>query len=308
MHTKSNQLIKFDDFYEMLSDDIRLDAYQKAIEKTVKQGDVVIDLGAGTGILGIMALKAGASKVYMIENSDAIDLAKAVVAHNGFSDQVIFMNQSSLDANIEEKADVIVSETLGNFGIDENTLTFSIDARNRFLKAGGRMIPERIDMMLTPVESKANFEKLAFWKNIHGIDFTPAYHIFSGKMMVALINPEEYLAKPIPFAHIDFYTISQPTIFNKTYHAINKAGTIYGFAGWFEVTLIDGVTISTSPLAPATHWKQAFFPINEAIKVIEKDLLEISMMVGASEGELDSTFIKYEYRCTQRTRVADIQK
>jgi len=308
MHTKNTQLIKFDDFYEMLSDEIRLDAYQKAIEKTVKQGDVVIDLGAGTGILGIMALKAGASKVYMIENSDAIELAKAVVAHNGFSDQVVFMNQSSLDANIEEKADVIVSETLGNFGIDENTLTFIIDGRNRFLKAGGKMIPESINMMLTPVESKANFEKLEFWKNIHGVDFTPAYHIFSGKMMVTLIDPEEYLAKPISFAHIDFYNIDERTIFNKTYHAINKAGTIYGFAGWFEVTLIDGVKISTSPSDPATHWKQAFFPINKPIKVIGKDLLEISMMVGASESELDSTFIKYEYRCSQRTRVADIQK
>ena len=126
--------------------------------------------------------------------------------------------------------------------------------------------------------------------------------------MVALINHEEYLAKPVSFAHIDFYNIEQPMVFNKTYHAINKAGIIYGFAGWFEVTLIDGVIISTSPSEPPTHWKQAFFPIKEAINVIEKDLLEISMMVGASEGELDSTFIKYEYRCTQRTRIADIQK
>ncbi|MGL1887132.1 MAG: 50S ribosomal protein L11 methyltransferase [Reichenbachiella sp.] len=302
-----DQLIKFDDFYGMLSDKVRTDAYKSAIEATVKPGDIVIDLGAGTGILGIMALQAGAATVYMIEKSDAIELAKAVVHQNGFSDQVVFINNSSLEATINEKADVIISETLGNFGLDENTLEFIIDARDRFLKPNGKLIPENISLKLTPVESKSNFDKLEFWKDIHGIDFSPAYHIFSSKMMVTDIKPEEYLAIPIEFAHIDFYDIDKPIIFNKTYHAINREGSILGFAGWFEATLIDGVKISTSPEDLPTHWKQAFFPIQEAIPVVEKDLLEISMIIGALEDQSDNTSIKYEYRCTQRTRTTSTE-
>jgi protein arginine N-methyltransferase 1 len=302
MENEAGQLIKFDDFYNMLSDQVRSDAYKQAIEKVVKEGDVVLDLGAGTGILGLFALLAGASKVYMVEKSDSIELAKAVVAQNGFTDKVVFINKNSIDATIDEKVDVIISETLGNFGLDENTLEFIIDARDRFLKPNGKLIPENISLKLTPVESKANFDKLEFWKNISGVDFSPAYHIFSKKMMVTNIREEEYLAKPVEFAHIDFYEIDKPAIFNKSFHAIDKKGTIYGFAGWFEVMLVEGITISTSPTAPSTHWKQAFFPITAPIHVIEKDLLEISMMIGALEDNSDNTAIKYEYRCTQRTR------
>jgi len=299
----SQQLIKFDDFYSMLSDDVRMDSYHKAINTVVKKGDVVVDLGAGTGILGLFALKAGASKVYMIEKSDAIELAKVVVEQNGYSDKVVFINKSSLEASIDEIADVLVSETLGNFGLDENTLNFVIDARNRFLKPNGKMIPENISLKLTAVESKLNFEKLEFWKNIKGFDFTPAYHIFSGKLMVADIVPDEILSTAIEFAHIDFYSVNEPTIYKKTYHAINKEGVIYGFAGWFETYLTEKIIISTSPFDKPTHWKQAFFPIENPISVVKKDLLEISMLIGTTEEQTDKTAITYEYRCTQRSRI-----
>lgn len=300
---ENKQLIKFDDFYEMLSDNVRMTAYRDAINNVVKQGDVVIDLGAGTGILGIFAVKAGASKVYMIEKSNALDLAKQIVLTNGYSDKVVFINKSSLEAYIDEKVDVIVSETLGSFGLDENTLEFIIDARDRFLKPEGKLIPENISLKLTPVESKIDFEKLEFWKNIQGIDFSPAYNIFSSKMMVVDINPNEMLAETIEFAHIDFYSVTEKVVFNRSYHAINRMGTIYGFAGWFETILVDDIKFSTSPLAEATHWKQAFFPIKEPINVVQKDLLEISMIIGANEEQIDNTYISYEYRCTQRSRI-----
>lgn len=293
--------IKFDDFYSMLADNVRMNAYKRAIDDTIKEGDTVIDLGAGTGILGLLALKAGAKKVIMIEKSDAIDLAKAIVQKNGYTNQVEFIQKNSLDVTIDEKVDVIVSETLGNFGLDENTLEFIIDARTRFLKKNGKLIPEAINLYLAPVESKADYEKLAFWKNIEGIDFTPAHELFSSKMMITTINPKHLLSIPVSYGFINFHTVEDTIAYNRTYHAIERKGTIYGVAGWFDLILREKNMISTSPISPTTHWKQVFFPMKEPISVMKNDLLELTMLIQGGEDHSDNVKIKYEYRCTQRS-------
>ena len=128
----------YNDFYGMLSDSVRMEAFREAIQQVVKPGDVVVDLGAGTGILGFLALQAGAAKVFAIEQSDSMDLAKAVAAKNGMSDRIDFLNKNSKDVTLPVQADVIVSETLGSFGVDENTLEFTLDARDPLSEAGRR--------------------------------------------------------------------------------------------------------------------------------------------------------------------------
>lgn len=300
MNTSRTALTRYEDFYNMLSDDIRHKAYEKAIKEIVKKGDIVLDLGAGTGILGFMALKAGAKKVYLIEKSDSIELAQEIAKHNKFTEQVIFLNESSLSANLPEKVDVIVSETLGPFGVDENTLEFMIDARNRFLKEDGKIIPEKLIVYIEPVESKKCIEKLDFWKSVGGIDFTPAHNLFSKKMMVEELNKDNILAQGDPFCNIDFYQAIDPSLMSTTYHVMRKKGTIHGLGGWFDLHLTPKIKISTKPGTPLTHWKQAFFPINEPIHVKPNDVMEIQMLVKPKHEASDSTYIQYDYRCSQR--------
>ena len=118
-------LTQYGDFHAMLSDPVRMTAFDHAIRQKVKPGDVVVDLGAGTGILGFLAIRAGADKVFCIEKSDAIELARAVAAKNGMTDRMVFLEANSKEVSLPVKADVIVSETLGSFGVDENTLEFT---------------------------------------------------------------------------------------------------------------------------------------------------------------------------------------
>ena len=66
----------------MLNDRIRTEAFRDAIEKVVKPGDVVVDVGAGTGILSLFAARAGAARVYAIERSPTIEQAKAIARAN----------------------------------------------------------------------------------------------------------------------------------------------------------------------------------------------------------------------------------
>jgi predicted RNA methylase len=115
----------------MLNDSVRMDTYKKAIKEQVRQGDVVVDLGTGTGILAKWALEAGADKVYGIEfNEKTLAIAKNNLSY--FGDKFIPILGNSLNVNLPEKADIIISETIGNFADNESCVLFLKDAKKRF--------------------------------------------------------------------------------------------------------------------------------------------------------------------------------
>src|SRR6266850_1444991 len=185
----------------MLLDKIRCDAYREAIQRTVKPGDVVLDLGAGTGLLSFFALQAGARHVYAIEMTGIADAAAELIEANGFRDRITLIRKSSLKTHLPERSDVLVTETLSTFCFDtENVIEFVADARKRFLKPGGRIIPESADTFLLPISSEA-FGIGHLPPRLYDLDYRPLIkklsaeyrHLrASGKPFVALIAP----AKP----------------------------------------------------------------------------------------------------------------
>ena len=299
MDASRSALTLYDDFYGMLSDSVRMNAFRKAIDQAVKPGDVVVDLGAGTGILGFLAIRAGAAKVFAIEQSDSIDLARAVAAKNGMSDRIVFLDKNSKDVTLPVQADVIVSETLGSFGVDENTVEFTIDARDRFLKPDGVLIPRGLRLYLAPVESGQIYGKIDFWREIHGIDFTPALEVFGRKIMVESIQPRQMLADPVLFDEIDFHRETRLTSEGKILFQMNRKGTVHGIVGWFELDLTGDIHLCTAPGQPETHWQQAFFPILDPIEVIGGDYMELTLSVSPQSEKGDNTRISYQYRCSQ---------
>ena len=88
----------------------------------MRPGDVVLNLGAGPGLLGYFALQAGAARVYAIEQSNIIHDAQEVAEANGWGDRIIFLCDNSLQVVLPERVDVIVS--FGCLGLDENILRF----------------------------------------------------------------------------------------------------------------------------------------------------------------------------------------
>ena len=122
----------------LLSDRQRTEGYRRAIFATVKKGDVALDLGTGMGILALFACQAGARKVYAIEARDVIEIAKRACLQNGYQDRVVFLKGLSYRLDLPEKVDVLITETMGNLGLEENILGTVMDARKRFLKRDGQ--------------------------------------------------------------------------------------------------------------------------------------------------------------------------
>ncbi len=289
----------YESYYQMLSDTVRMDAYREAIHRCIQPGDVVVDLGAGTGILGIWALQAGAAHVYAIEQTDAIDLARQIANANGFSDKISFIQANSLEVELEHQADVLVSETLGSFAIDENLLRFLPDARRRFLKPGGRMLPSALRLFAAPVDAPQTWNKLDFWRQQPGgVDFSPAFELFSRKILIESVKPTQLLSEATELESVDLATWEHSDYQWRGYFSLQRKGMIHGMAGWFEAELA-GKWLGTAPGQPDTHWKQAFFPFRDPIHVIRGDVLDWQVSIAGIATQADHTQIDYHYRCTQ---------
>lgn len=293
------QLQLFDDHHDMLADRVRMDAYAESIRQVVRSGDRVVDLGAGLGILGFLALKAGAAHVYALEKSDSIELARAVAAANGLSDRVTFFHGNSRDFSLDEPADLLLSETLGSFGVEENTLDFTLDARRRLLKPDGRLLPRALRLWLAPACHEGAKAKVEFWRSIQGLDFSPAIDELVSRMAPADVSVEDLMAAPQVFAEVDLRQHEALSLSRALLYPILRPGAVYGLAGWFQADLAPGVLISTAPNAPATHWRQALFPLRQPIDVVPGDYLEATLTIGPAGPRSDDTVVQLECRCTQ---------
>ncbi|MDQ6958536.1 MAG: 50S ribosomal protein L11 methyltransferase [Mariprofundaceae bacterium] len=291
--------VEYNNYYQMMSDGVRMQAFHTAIKRSIKPGDVVIDLGAGTGILGIWALQAGAKKVYAIEKTEAIELAREIARVNGYLDRIEFIQDNSMNVSLPQRADAIISETIGSFAVDENMMQYMVDARERMLVDGGVLIPNALNIFAAPVDSKGVYDKIDFWRKFSNVDFSPAFELFSHKMMVESILTDHLLAEPLRLQPVDLNTWKGDSYMARNYFPIQRTGTIHGMAGWFTVTLCDDVQINTAPDQPETHWKQAFFPFRDPIRVVQGDVLDWSVVVAGTSSGSDHTHISYQYRCTQ---------
>ena len=266
--------------YFMLSDQVRMKAYQRAILQVVSPGDIVVDIGTGSGILAFFALQAGAKKVYAIESADIIEEAKWLARKNNLDKKIIFIKGRSDQVKLKERADVIISELIGYFGLEENPDGFIIDARKRFLKPKGKIIPSWFNLYLVPVESKKLWQdKVGFWNNdFYGIDLSSLRHdAVSRRYVVDCANIAHFLAKPSLLYHFDSYKTKEVSrVFNGKF-IINRNGAIHGLMGYFTAGLSQGIILSNSSESTPTSWKQTFFPLEEMIVAHRQDKVDYRM-------------------------------
>jgi protein arginine N-methyltransferase 1 len=254
-------LIRHDD---MLADHVRVDTYFEAIAKHVREGDEVVDLGTGTGLLSCFAARAGAKVVHAVEYGPIIDAARDVAKENGITN-IAFHPVSSREFSLPHRVDVIVHEQLGAALFNEHVIANVVDLRDRLLKEGGLILPHRLRLFIAPVQAEEPvYAPFAWEQTLHGLTFRslrpyseahPEGYLYRG------YNPprlDAFLAEPRPVVEVDLLTVKPGEVpagirYSET---AGRDGVLHGFCVFFEAHFDEELSITTSPFDPAraVHW------------------------------------------------------
>ncbi len=263
---------------EMLYDRVRTTAYRKAIASVVRPGQVVLDLGTGTGLLAFLAIRAGASKVFAIEKTSIIEVAKANARKMGIENKIEFIGADSRAVDLHEKVDVIVSEVIGHLVVEENMLDSIIDARDRFLKLGGQLIPASAEVYFVPVEAERLYgDEIEVWSRpVEGLDLSSSREFAANNIYLADFKQTAYLSAPRVVLDLDLAGVNSIDMSLNDSFEVTRDGVLHGLAGWFVAKLFDSIQISTSPTSKPTHWKQCFLPLSSPVAVRKGDVVSFN--------------------------------
>ena len=271
-----------------LSDARRTQLFREAIRATARAGDLVADVGCGTGILGLLCLEAGASKVWGIDATDIIEVARETMDRAGFGDRYVCIRGASHRVVLPERVDIIICDHVGFFGFDYDIVNTIQDARKRFLKPQGRIVPAKIRPMLAPIQSDPVWGKANAWS---ANEIPPEYywvqnHAINVKYPVSL-KPDELLGLPTPLGELDLAIDQSEFLDFETILTIDRQGTLHGIAGFFECELTPTILMTNSPTSPGRISRgQAFLPIDDKFIVRPGDRLEVTIKARPSDNFL----------------------
>ncbi|HEU5106703.1 MAG TPA: 50S ribosomal protein L11 methyltransferase [Solirubrobacterales bacterium] len=283
---------------EMLEDVVRTLSFARAIERQAP-GKVVADVGCGSGILSLFAARAGARRVYAVEESAAIELAREIVRANGFEEVVQFVPGNSRDVELPERVDLVVSELIASFDpLAERILPVLADARDRFLSGDGSLIPSRLDVCAVGVDSgRGSSERrqrsaaVAPLTELYGFDLSPlgaaledsadgggAYHVDLSQASDEKVLTDE--------AVVASYRLGDPapTVEQRSEIRLPVAvgGNLDALGLYFKAWLDERTLLTTSPFTPrqATSWGgQALHPVEpSAVREGEMASFEVAWL------------------------------
>jgi type II protein arginine methyltransferase len=247
------------DFHvRMLRDGLRNAAYCAAIARFAP-GRSVLDIGTGSGLLAMMAARAGARQVYACEANPMLAAsARAVIAANGLDDRIrVFdCHSGKLDRNrdLDGGVDLVVSEVFCHTLIGEGVLGSLAQARADLTRPGALFLPAHasIEVALAafvplvesvgPVES---FDLGAFAGHLHAARHCPA-----DDPALALRSTQASLFV------FDFAAGDPAQSGTAQVTLASTGGTVSGLAQWLRLTFADDIIYENRPgSADDLHWR-----------------------------------------------------
>jgi len=252
---------------KMLKDTTRMEAYHEAIRRAVQPGSVVLDIGTGTGIHALMAARAGARHVYAVEPADSVLLAPAVARANGLEDRITFIQDLSTRITLPERADVVVSDLHGTVPWYQQHIPTIVDARARFLKPEGILIPQRDSVFMAAVESPELYAAYSdpWQEKPFGFDMGYISSRLTNIYTRGRVGREGFLSEITPVGELDYRTIVDPNISVSLELSPIRPGTMHGFVVWFDTQVFQDIRLTSAPFEPEISYGSAFFPLSEPV-------------------------------------------
>jgi len=246
----------------MVADRVRVDAYAEALRKTVRVGAIVVEIGTGPGIFAVLACQLGASRVYAIEPSEIVQVAREVAAANGYADKIEFFEQFSNHVTLPTRADVIVSDLRGVLPLLERHIPAIVDARRRFLATGGTLIPRKDTLWAAIAEVPKPYGELvdAWDHNTFAQDLSPARRLIVNHVQKVNVDADRLLTAGRLWTTLDYSSVENPDVQGNLEWRVERAGTGHGLVVWFDADLADGIGFSNFPSARESVYGSLFLP------------------------------------------------
>jgi len=176
--------------FAMVSDRPRNDSYQAAIARAAP-GKRVLDIGAGTGLLAMMAAKAGANTVTSCEATAVIaETARAIIALNGLAHRidVIAKHSTALTAgrDLQQRAELLVTEIFSSDLLSEGILP-AVEHAHRELLTPQAVVMPRIAEARAYLAGGGDLQAMLFAGRSNGFDLSP-FNVFAPPRLAVCMN------------------------------------------------------------------------------------------------------------------------
>jgi predicted RNA methylase len=258
--------------FEMLNDEERNSAFERALSKAITPSTTVLDIGSGSGLLAMMAARAGAKETISCEMIPPIArLAEHTVARNGYADRVVILDKMSTDLRVGvdmmQKADLLVTETVDCGLIGEGIIPSITHARQNLLKEDARIIPKSASIIATVVESR-QLRGLNHAGKAAGFDVSPINQYATAGYFPVRLGAFNYVALSDCFEVFSFDFTRDVNASDSALIRVPvaRSGACHAILFWFDMQLDDEISISNKP-GSSTHWEQALQCLEQEVEV-----------------------------------------
>jgi type I protein arginine methyltransferase len=283
----------------MISDPVRVSAYERALRQTVKPGTVVLEIGTGVGIMAVLACQLGAKRVYTVEPTAVIHLAQEIAAANSCSDRIEFIEDVSRRVRTPIQANIIVSDLRGMLPLLADHIPTIADARRRFLAPGGILVGRQDRLWAAIVDAPRQYAKIIEpWEHdLLGQDLRAGRRMIVNNSHRIRVTPDQLLTAPTLWATLDYRRIENPDVGGNLTCGVKRDGTGHGIVIWFDAELVDDVSFSSGPDSPQTVYSSMFLPWQEPVSLLEGQTVCIS---------LQAKYLEMDYAWRWTTKIESI--
>ena len=273
-----------------LRDENRFSAYDRALAQLCAHGPVVLDLGAGTGLLGLTALRHGAARVYGVESTGFVDWTEAIARRNSADGRYVVFSGKSVEIDLPEPVDLVICDQLGGFLLEGRPFPVLADAARRHLRPGGALVPSAVEFWAAPTSSQRVAEDLSFWGERHfSLDVGPLRSLQVGSVGWEKTDGATLVSAPVLLGSIDTASGGPNVDFTAT--ATLEADTdVNAIACWFQAHLGAGVSFGTAPDDPKRIDREnALLTVDPPISCVAGDELEMRVRAAFEAGVMSWT-------------------
>lgn len=255
-------------------DEWRNAAYAAALEQAVRPGMTVFEVGTGTGLLAMLAVRAGAAHVYTCERQPAVaEAAREIVARNGMADRITVLEGDVRDLDLAVRADLFVAEIVDSGLLGEQVLSLTRLARRRFLKEGAVLLPHRLSAW--GALSTAGTGPRYRLETAMGFDLSP-FNRFTPSVVWSGLEGEVLLSEPVELVAFDLARDETSGGGGLVLDA-SREGVAEGVVRWLRLDFGGSVFLENRPPGRCASWPPCLHLLPEPRAVRPGDRVEVDV-------------------------------